>query len=232
MKFHAFLLLPASLLTALLVPVALTPGAALAQAPTPHPVRVHAKLSGFDLSSKSGKSANQIGGASRDIGTPRIYAPASARDYSLNPTFHWATPDGATKVTFRLSTINGIELYNTTTSATSLTYPAGAPALKPGMTYRWTIIPENDMLGGAPAPVTFVVVDGAERTTIQSALASATDPANVFVDHRIWYDAISAYNTALEKNPANQAARLGRATLYNSIPATQSLADADWKLIP
>ena len=232
MKSRASLLLPASLPAALLLTVWLAPHTALAQAPAPHPVRVHAKLSGFDLSSKSGKSANQIGGASRDLGTPRIYAPASARDYALNPTFHWATPDGAAKVTFRLSTINGVELYNTTTTATSLTYPSDAPALKPGMTYRWTILPENDMLGGAPAPVTFIVVGGAERAAIQSALASSNDPASVFVDHRVWYDAVTAYNAALDKDPSNQAARLGRATLLNSIPATQSLADADWKLIP
>lgn len=232
MKPFASLLLPALLSSALLTTALLAPSVLSAQTPTPRPVRVHTRLSGFDLSAKSGKSANQIGGASRDLGTPRIYAPANAKDYSLNPTFHWATPDGATKVTFRLSTINGIELYNTTTSATTLTYPADAPALKPGMTYRWTIIPENDMLGGAPAPVTFLVVAGAERAAIQSALASTTDPASVFVQHRLWYDAEAAYNAALAKDPANQAARLGRATLYNSIPATQSLADADWKLIP
>ena len=220
---------PATL--ALFLVALLTPFALPAQTPTPHPVRVHAKLSGFDLSAKSGKSAKQIGGASRDLGTPRIYAPASGKAYSLTPTFFWSAPDGATKVTFRLSTINGIEMYEATTSATSLTYPADAPALKPGNTYRWTIIPENDMLGGAPAPVTFVIVDGAERTAIQSALASTTDPASVYVQHRVWYDAVVAYNAVLAKDPANQTALLGRATLYNSVSATESLADADWKLI-
>ena len=216
---------------ALLFVALLTPLALSAQTPTPRPARVHAKLSGFDLSSKSGKSANQIGGASRDLGTPHIYAPASGKAYSLTPTFAWSAPDGAAKVTFRLNTINGIQIYETTTSATSLTYPADAPALKPGMTYRWTILPENDMLGGAPAPVTFMVVDGAERTAIQSELASSTDPASVFVQHRIWYDAVAAYNATLAKDPNNQAALLGRATLYNSVNATESLADADWKLI-
>ncbi len=226
----------ALLLVALLTPCALTaqsPSATQTTATqTPaHPARVRATLSGFDLSSKSGKSANQIGGASRDLGTPRIYAPASAKAYSLTPTFLWSAPDGATKVTFRLTTINGIELYNTTTSATTLTYPADAPALKPGMTYRWTILPENDMLGGAPAPVTFMVVDGAERTAIQTALATSTDPASVFVQNRVWYDAVVAYNAALAKDPGNQAALLGRATLYNSVPATEPLADADYKLI-
>ena len=207
------------------------PAANAQQTPAPRPARVRAKLNGFDLSSKSGKSANQIGGASRDLGTPHLYAPSSAKAYSLTPTFAWSAPDGAAKVTFRLSTINGIELYNTTTSATTLTYPADAPALKPGMTYRWTILPENDMLGGAPAPVPFMVVDGAERTAIQSELATAKDPANVFVQHRVWYDAVAAYNTELAKDPANQTALLGRATLYNSVSATESLADADWKQI-
>ena len=219
----------ALLLSALLLPCALP--AQTPAPPAPRPIRVHAKLSGFDLSSKSGKSANQIGGASRDLGTPRIYAPASGKAYSLTPTFAWSAPDGASKVTFRLSTINGIEVYETTTSATRLAYPADAPALKPGMTYRWTIIPENDMLGGAPAPVTMMMVDGTERAAIQSELASSSDPASVFVQHRVWYDAVAAYNTVLAKDPGNQAALLGRATLYNSVSATETLADADWKLI-
>lgn len=216
---------------ALLLVALLSPCALPAQTPTPRPARVRAKLSGFDLSAKSGKSANQIGGASRDLGTPHIYAPGNGKAYSLTPTFAWSAPDGATKVTFRLSTINGIEIYETTTSATSLTYPADAPALKPGTTYRWTILPENDMLGGAPAPVTFMIVDGAERTAIQSELAASSDPASVFVQHRVWYDAVAAYNSTLARDPGNQAALLGRATLYNSVSATESLADADWKLI-
>ena len=222
---------PVALLFAACLVCCSLPAANAQQAPTARPARVRAKLNGFDLSSKSGKSANQIGGASRDLGTPHLYAPSSAKAYSLTPTFAWSAPDGAAKVTFRLNTINGIQIYETTTSATSLTYPADAPALKPGMTYRWTILPENDMLGGAPAPVTFMVVDGAERTAIQSELASSTDPASVFVQHRIWYDAVAAYNATLAKDPNNQAALLGRATLYNSVNATESLADADWKLI-
>jgi hypothetical protein len=38
------------------------------------PTRVRAKLDGFDLSPQSGKSANQIGGASRDLGSHRTPA--------------------------------------------------------------------------------------------------------------------------------------------------------------
>ena len=207
------------------------PAATPRQNQQPKPTRVRAKLDGFDLSPKSGKSANQIGGASRDMGTPHLFAPALAKDYSLTPTFYWATADGVSKVTFRLTTINGVTLYEAASTASHLTYPQDAPALTPGATYRWTVIPENDMMGGAPAPASFQIVTGDERTLIANELAASADPATVFVNHRLWYDSVSAYTDTLARDPNNQAARQGRATLYDSIPVTQPLADADWKMI-
>jgi hypothetical protein len=205
---------------------------AMAQTPAPKapPARVRAKLDGFDLSSKSGKSANQIGGASRDLGTPRLYAPGVGKAYSLTPTFYWATPDDSHRVTFRLTTINGVKMYETTTTESHLTYPGDAPALTPGQ-YRWTVVPENDMLGGAPTPATLVIVGKGERDAIAQELASAPDSANVFVSHRIWYDAIAAYSAMLDKDSADQMSLKGRAALYDQLQVTQPLADADLKLV-
>lgn len=200
-------------------------------APAPAPTRVRAKLDGFDLSSKSGKSANQIGGASRDLGTPRLYAPGAGKAYSLTPTFNWATADGAQKVTFRLSSLNGVTLYEVGVTGGHLVYPAEAPALMPGTTYRWTVIPENDMLGGAPEPASIMIVGGDERAAIDMELKTTADRASVFVDHRIWYDAIANYTATLDQTPGDEAARKGRASIYDQLSVTQPLADADWQKV-
>jgi hypothetical protein len=229
MKIAKPFAVPASLLLAGLM---LVPHLhAVSQTPAHAPTRVRVKLDGFDLSPKSGKSANQIGGASRDLGTPRLYAPNAGKAYSLTPTFYWATSDTAQKVTFRLSTLNGVTLYEAGLTGGHLIYPADAPALTPGTTYRWTVVPENDMLGGPPAPASVIIVGGDERAAIDQELKSVSDPATVFINHRIWYDAIADYTTTLDQTPGDQAARKGRATLYDQLPVTQPLADADWQMV-
>jgi hypothetical protein len=229
MKIAKPFAVPASLLLAGLM---LVPHLhAVSQTPAHAPTRVRVKLDGFDLSSKSGKSANQIGGASRDLGTPRLYAPNAGKAYSLTPTFYWATSDAGQKVTFRLTTLNGVTLYQVELTGTHLVYPADAPTLTAGTTYRWTVIPENDMLGGAPTPVSVTIVGGNERSAIEQELKSAPDHATVFVNHRIWYDAIADYTAILDQTPGDQTARKGRATVYDQLPVTQPLADADWQMV-
>jgi len=208
-----------------------------AQTPAPSstppkaPVRVRTKLDGFDLSPQSGKSANQVGGASRDLGTPTLFAPNSGKAYSTYPVFYWRTAESAEKVTFRLRSVNGQVIYETVTTADHLMYPADAAALTPGATYMWTIVPENDMLGGAPQSVTVSIVSGTERDAIESALKTSPDAASVFVQHRIWYDAVSVYTDTLSRTPGDQHALAGRATLYDQLPVTQALADADWAMV-
>ncbi len=231
MRMMKLMAVPASSLLAGLLLAPCVRVAGQKPAPAPAPTRVRAKLDGFDLSSKSGKSANQIGGASRDLGTPRLYAPSVGKAYSLTPTFYWATADGAQKVTFRLSTLNGVTLYEVGVTGGHLVYPADAPALMPGTTYRWTVIPENDILGGAPVPASVMIVGGDERAAIDKGLAAGADRASVFVDHRIWYDAIANYTAVLDQTPDDQAARKGRASVYDQLAVTQSLADADWQRV-
>jgi hypothetical protein len=214
--------------------VGLLPLSACSQQPAPKPappVRVRAKLDGFDLSAKAGKSANQVGGASRDLGSPKLYAPNLGKAYSLRPVFSWSTAEGAEKVTFRLMAPNGEVQYEASLTANTLAYPPDAPALVPGSTYRWTVIPENDMLGGAPSPVAFTIVGGTERAAIDGELKSAASPQAVFVNHRVWYDAIAAYTAALQQTPDDPAALQGRATLYDQLEVTQPLADSDWQRV-
>jgi Domain of Unknown Function (DUF928) len=195
------------------------------------PKRVHAKLDGFDVSPNAGKSGTQIGGASRGLG-PKLYAPNGGKSYTTQPVFHWTSGDTG-KVTFRLLTSDGTAVYETTTSDDHLKYPADAPALTPGTSYMWTIRPENDILGGAPKPVTIMILGGADRDAIAKELASASGPAaaQVYVNHHLWYDAIDSYSTMLTQNPDDQNARQMRAKIYAGVPATEPLADVDWNMV-
>ena len=198
------------------------------------PARVRTQLDGFELSAKAGKSANQIAGASRDLGTPKLFAPNSGKAYTPNPEFHWAAAEPGAKVTFRLTTTEGQVVYETATTADHLRYPGDAPGLTPGGTYRWTIVPENDVLGGAPAPVAFTIVSGADREAILADLKSANDASSiaaVFVKHRIWYDSVQAYTDLISRVPDNSEAHAARGQLYDQLPVTKSLADADWRMV-
>jgi len=228
-NFSKSLILPALVFTGLLVAPEVT-----AQTPpvnTQRPVRVRAKMEGFDLSSQAGKAPNQIGGASRDLGgSPTLYAPQLGKAYSKQPTFYWSAGDDSQKVLFRLMSDKGATIFESTMTENHFTYPADAPALAPGSTYRWTVKPENDMTGGGPVPADFVIVGGTERAALDAALAGATGPdakAKLFVDHRVWYDALSTYTDAIQAHPDRRDLVRDRAALYDQLPATQALADRD-----
>jgi len=196
------------------------------------PTRVRAKLDGFDLSPQSGKSANQIGGASRDLGSPRLYAPHAGKAFSVLPVFYWGTAEAGQKVTFRLTSLNGQTMYEVTTTDNHLAYPHDAMSLTVGSTYRWTVIPENDMMGGPPAPALITIVSGDDRSAIETELGKNPDAANsIFVNHRIWYDAVAGYTSVLEAQPGNQDALKALAAIYDQLPVTQDLADADWSQV-
>ena len=201
-------------------------------APAKSPTRVRAKLDGFDLSPQSGKSANQIGGASRDLGSPRLYAPHAGKAFSVMPVFYWGTAEAGQKVTFRLTSLNGRTLYEVTTSENNVAYPRDATSLTVGSTYRWTVLPENDMLGGPPAPALITIINGDERAAIETELGKNSADANaIFVNHRIWYDAVAGYTAILNQQPDNQDALKGRAAVYDQVPSTQNLADVDWSKV-
>jgi hypothetical protein len=198
------------------------------------PARVHADLKPFELSPKA-QGGNQVGAASRGRPVPRLYAPFLAKTYTVNPQFHWEADDADAKVTFHLMTPDGQTVFETVASGGKLDYPASAPALKPGTTYRWTVIPgDEDPFAEIPAPVSFIVVSGAERAAIASEVASQKDSAavaNVYVNHSLWYDSIQAYSALIDRTPTDGSARSLRAQIYEQVPATKPLATADWAMV-
>ena len=209
------------------------PTAANAQAATPQkPVRVRAKLDGFDIEPKSGKAQNQIGGASRGIGGLTLYAPKLGKAYSLTPTFAWSADDDSTEYAFRLSMISAGQspIFETKVAGGHFTYPADAPALTPGSTYVWQVTPTNDMFAGT-ASASILIIGGTDRSAVEAALhgkpAMTAADAKVYFDKRLWYDALATYTSLLKTDPANADYLKARAELYDQLPQTHDLADMD-----
>lgn len=207
-----------------------------AAAPAQKVVRVRAKLDGFNIAPTSGKAPNQIGGASRDLGALTLYAPKLGKSYTLTPTFNWSAADDQTEYTFKLSALSTQEsvLYVKKVLGGKFTYPADAPALKPSETYIWSVQPENDLMGGV-AQASLLIVGGANRSAVESALANAkatagtpsAAAAKIYVDNRLWFDAIAEYTALIEKHPEMSQYYKDRAAVYDQLTETQELADED-----
>src|SRR3954452_6463018 len=165
------------------------------------PQRVHAKkLDGFELSSKSSDSATQVAGASRGLGTETtLLAPYKGKAYAVNPLFQWSNPNGKIKsYKFRLlAPDHESVLYEADVSGTSWRYPQDAPPLKPGSSYLWTVQPSIKALGEAAEPAEIVIEGGDARTNLTDKVSSlpewSRERAEIFVENRIWYDALEVY---------------------------------------
>jgi hypothetical protein len=204
-------------------------------APPPKVARVRAKLDGFDIAPTSGKAPNQIGGASRDLGVLTLYAPKLGKAYSLTPTFYWSGDDRS-EYTFKLAALSTQQtaLYVKKVTGGKFTYPADAPALKPSETYIWSVQPENDLMDGI-ASASVLIVGGTNRTNVENALSSVKEPAGepsaeaakVYVDNRLWFDAIAEYSNLIERHPEATKYYRDRAAIYDQLTQTRDLADAD-----
>jgi hypothetical protein len=202
-----------------------------------HPRRVVAKLDGFDLAPAKA-SANQIGGGSRGAGADLklvLYAPHKAKIYTLRPAFAWKG-DPSAKYKLHIQDVMGTFAWDRELTGTSLAYPGDAPPLSPGGTYLWKVDPVSPLLGPPPPAAMIVVLNGAERAQVESGLGQfqGTDfdaesgRAKYFFDQRLWYDAVMGYTELIQKYPERENLYVLRGTLYFQLPATESLADADF----
>jgi hypothetical protein len=202
--------------------------------PPARPQRVRTQLKGFDIAPTSGKAPNQIGGASRGLGNIVLYAPKLGKSYSLTPTFYWNADDANAEYTFKLSalTATASPLFTVKVKGGKFVYPSDAPALMPAETYVWSVQPENDLMG-APASASVLIVGGTARDAVEAALAKAKtsgDPsaaAKIYVENRLWFDAVAEYTSLIEAHPDMSSFYKERAEIYDQLPETQSLADAD-----
>lgn len=203
---------------------------------TNRPRRAQAQLTGFDLAPDK-TSANQIGGASRGVGSGRVVlsAPHKGRVYSLRPSFWWQGDPNAS-YTFHIQDMTGQVSWDRPVTGLALTYPADAPPLTPGSTYLWRITPDSSLLAPAPPVAMIIVMADSDRAQIDAALAQAQGSdedagiarAKILFDHRLWYDTVMAYDALIAQYPNDSRLYSLRGAVYDQIPATQTLADADY----
>lgn len=204
----------------------------------PAPKRVRTKLDGFDLAPRPANGGGtQIGGAARGLGTPTtLLAPNEGKSYTLLPLFQWSNSNSGIKAyNFQLLDAGGQVVYEARVNGTSFTYPADAPALKPGSSYTWTAQPSTGLLGGPAEPVKLDVLDGSDRTQIESDLATVSGAAEqkglaqaaIFVDHRLWYDAVQKYTELIDAHPEDNSLYQKRANIYAQLPQTTPAAERD-----
>lgn len=206
--------------------------------PSPAPKRIRAKLDGFDLAPRPASSGGtQIGGATRGLGTPTtLLAPNEGKSYTLLPLFRWSNSNSGIKAySFQLLDAGGQTVYETRVNGTSFAYPADAPALKPGSSYTWKVRPSTGLLGGPAEPAQIDFLGGFYRAQIESALAKVKGAgeqkslaeAAVFVDHRLWYDAVQTYTELIDAHPEDGSLYQKRATIYVQLPQTTAAAEQD-----
>ena len=216
-------------------PAAPPPPAPQDQSQQAHPRRVQAKLDGFELA-PSKASANQVGGASRGAGQKlALYAPHKAKVYTLRPTFSWRGDPGAV-YKLHIQDVMGTFAWDRDVTGTSLAYPSDAPPLSPGGPYLWKVVPVSNLLGPPPAAAMIVVVGEQDRAKLEAALGQIPGTgfeadsarAKYLFDQRLWYDAVTAYSELIAKYPNQRSLYEMRGTLYDQLPETESLADADF----
>lgn len=222
-------------------PKSSAPGSAPPKAATQKRRAVVSHLEGFELAAKSSVNEEAIRlGAIRAIIMKRLVAlaPELGRSASTTPTFFWRMGIRYSRVKFILADDNGI-VFQAPVSGISFTYPKQAPALIRGKTYSWHLeAPLNDVDRLKSDAVKFQVLDAGQAATLEAKLQAVQDVdaltlgvfrAQVFMDERLWYDALDAWTKLIAKHPDNAELLRQRATLYAAIPVTEPESKADLK---
>jgi hypothetical protein len=148
--------------------------------------------------------------------------------------FSWKIDDPALELHFTVYNESGVQWETDVTDLTTLTYPADAPVLTPGVSYSWTV-ETTDPLVSPPLRTTaafFEVIAPGEVAALDSELAQIDQDkpgevtyrlmrASLFFDNGLMANAIDETEAAIALDPGNGSlhAILGR--LYAETGRTQ-----------
>ena len=161
-------------------------------------------------------------------------APVQTKVRGANPTFTWKIDDPSLELRFTVYNESGVHWQSDIADASTLAYPADAPALKPGVSYSWTLETTDPMVS-PPLRTTaafFEVIAPDDVASLDKELAAIDEQkpgevtyrlmrASLFFDRGLVEDAINETETALASDPENASlhAILGR--LYAETGRTQ-----------
>jgi hypothetical protein len=202
----------------------------------PKPKLTDADLSGFDLSDDKSKKVTTNSGGTRggvEIPSATLLAPKTAKLYGSSALFQWA-PLGPTDG-YIFTIVDDDETQVVRQQSKDPNYKLSSLGkLKPGEVYHWKVQALPRTVPGEPLDIKVVSV--VERQKIDKELAAIPggDPyetglarARVFVQHKLWFDAIGAYTDLIEKFPDRAQPYEDRGALYSKIDATHKRGEAD-----
>jgi hypothetical protein len=199
--------------------------------------KLDADLSGFDTTdSKSDKKVSTMLGGSRSTAVPSatLLAPKHAKLYGASALFSWTFTGHNEGYVFLLTDEDETRLLRAPTKDSHYLFDPAKTKLNSGDTYYWRIQVLPNTL--ASDPLEFTVVTAEERAAIDKAIAAIpqADPydaglsrARILVDHRLWFDALGAYDALITKYPNRPELYEDRSTIYAQIPVTKPQSEAD-----
>jgi hypothetical protein len=199
--------------------------------------KLDADLSGFDVSDdKSGKKVSTMLGGSRSVAVPSatLLAPYRAKFYGASAEFSWSFAGHTEGYLLVVTDEDETQIIREQVKAPHYRINSLPKNLQPGETYFWRVQVLPNTL--ASEPLEFVTVSAEERNAIDRAIAAipagdsyqaALVRARILVDHRLWFDALGAYNELIAKYPDRSELYEDRGTIYAQIPVTKPLSDAD-----
>jgi hypothetical protein len=200
--------------------------------------KLDADLSGFDVSEDKGdKKVATMLGASRATAVPSatLLAPRRGKVYGGSALFSWTFAGRNDGYVIIVTDEDEAQLVHQQVKEPRFLLDASKAKLRAGETYYWRVQVLPNPL--ASDPLEFVVVSDQERAAIDKALGaippgdayqSALSRAHIFTDHRLWFDALGAYDNLISKFPDRSELYEDRGAIYAQIPATKALAEADF----
>ena len=206
-------------------------------APAKPKKKLDADLSGFDVSDgKSDKKVATMLGGSRSAAVPSatLLAPKRAKFHGANAAFSWSFAGHNEGYVLLITDEDENQLVKQQTKEPRYVVDATKAKFQPGETYYWRVQVLPNTL--ASDPLEFVTVTAEERAAIDKELAaipqgsaydSALARARIFVDHRLWFDALGTYDELIAKYPKRAELYQDRATIYAQLAVTKPQSEAD-----
>ena len=197
-----------------------------------------ADLSGFDISdNKSDKKVTTMLGGSRTAAIPSaiLLAPQRAKLLGQSAEFNWSFAGHNEGYVLIITDEDETQLLRQPLKETHYRLDAPATRFQPGQTYYWRVQVLPNPL--ASEPLEFEVIPAEEQRAISKAIAAipSTDPyqsalakARILTDHRLWFDAIGAYDDVIAKYPDRSELYEQRGAIYAQVPAAKPLSEADF----
>ena len=201
--------------------------------------RLIVNLTGFEmLKPVQLKSQVSTLAATRGGLPPTALAPKLGKFYGESAMFAWKYPGESQKFSLAITDDRGKAIFRTEVAGNNFVYPSDAPRLEAGKVYSWIVqMISAQEISPPSSPVEFVPVSDGERKEMEQALAAAEskdayesglERAKIFVEHRLWYDAIGAYSELISRFPERVELYENRGMIYAQLQITQPLSDKDF----